>query len=196
MPGSAVSGEDPALATAEAVALELQAPRLWWIYLLTGIAWIVAALVILQFDSASIKTMSVIIGGMFTVAGVQQLFMSLVAESLRWLWMLFGLLFICAGIVVFLNLEDTFVGLADTLGFCLLLIGLWWTIEALLARDTNPLWWISLLAGVLVIITAFWTAGQFFMERAYILLVFSGVWALLHGITDIVRAFQLRSLRV
>jgi uncharacterized membrane protein HdeD (DUF308 family) len=196
MPGSAVSGEDPALATAEAVALELQAPRLWWIYLLTGIAWIVAALVILQFDSASIKTMSLIIGGMFTVAGVQQLFMSLVAESLRWLWMLFGLLFICAGIVVFLNLEDTFVGLADTLGFCLLLIGLWWTIEALLTRDTNPLWWISLLAGVLVIITAFWTAGQFFMERAYILLVFSGVWALLHGITDIVRAFQLRSLRV
>ena len=196
MAGSAVSSDDPALATAQAVALEVQVPRLWWIWLVTGIFWVVAALVILQFDQASIKTMSFILGGMFVVGGVQQLFMATVAESLRWLWVVFGVLFICAGIVVFLHLEETFAGLADTLGFCLLLIALWWMIEALLARGDNPLWWIGLLSGVVMLIAAFWTAGQFFMERAYVLLVIGGVWALLHGITDIVRAFQVRSLRV
>jgi len=41
---------------------------------------------------------------------------------------------------------------------------------------------------------AFWTAGQFFIERAYVLLVFAGVWALMQGITDIVRAFTVRRL--
>jgi uncharacterized membrane protein HdeD (DUF308 family) len=188
MAGTAVSREEPVLA----VALDAQLPRLWWIWLVTGIAWILAALVILQFDSASIRTMSFIIGGMFVVAGVQQIFDAVFADSLHWLLVVFGALFICAGIVVFLNLEDTFVGLADTLGFCFALIGLWWTIDALMARDGNPLWWMGLLGGILMLIAAFWIAGQFFMERAYILLVFAGVWALLHGITDIIRAFTVR----
>jgi hypothetical protein len=44
-------------------------------------------------------------------------------------------------------------------------------------------------------IVAFWTSGQFLVEKAYILLVFAGVWALMHGVTDIVRAFQVRKLR-
>jgi len=52
MAGSAISTDDPALATAEAVALEVQIPRLWWVWLVTGTLWIVAALVILQFDQA------------------------------------------------------------------------------------------------------------------------------------------------
>ena len=34
-----------------------------------------------------------------------------------------------------------------------------------------------------------------FIKKSYILLVFAGVWALMHGVTDIVRAFQIRSLR-
>jgi uncharacterized membrane protein HdeD (DUF308 family) len=43
-------------------------------------------------------------------------------------------------------------------------------------------------------IMAFWTSGQFFIHKAYTLIVFAGIWALMQGITDIVRAFQMRSL--
>ena len=43
-------------------------------------------------------------------------------------------------------------------------------------------------------ILAFWTAGQFFVEKAYVLLVFAGIWALMEGVTDIVRAFTVRQL--
>jgi uncharacterized membrane protein HdeD (DUF308 family) len=32
------------------------------------------------------------------------------------------------------------------------------------------------------------------MEKAYTLLVFAGIWALFHGVTDIVRAFQIRAV--
>ena len=38
----------------------------------------------------------------------------------------------------------------------------------------------------------FWTSGQFFIEKAYVLIVFAGVWALLQGVTEIVNAFRLR----
>ena len=47
-----------------------------------------------------------------------------------------------------------------------------------------------------MVILAFWTGGQFFIDKAYLLLVFAGIWALLHGVTDIVKAFQIRRLRV
>ncbi|HEX3278621.1 MAG TPA: hypothetical protein VHR40_08870, partial [Thermoleophilaceae bacterium] len=38
---------------------------LWWLRLIVGIAWCVAALVVLQFDEASVKTVGVLVGIMF-----------------------------------------------------------------------------------------------------------------------------------
>jgi hypothetical protein len=46
-----------------------------------------------------------------------------------------------------------------------------------------------------MVILAFWTGGQFFIEKQYTLLVFAGIWALMSGVTDIVRAFQVRKLK-
>ena len=40
----------------------------------------------------------------------------------------------------------------------------------------------------------FWAAGQFFIGKACILLVFAGTWALMEGINDVVRAFAVRQL--
>ena len=45
----------------------------------------------------------------------------------------------------------------------------------------------GLVAGILMVILAFWTAGQFFVEKAYVLLVFAGIWALMQGLIDIIR---------
>jgi uncharacterized membrane protein HdeD (DUF308 family) len=45
-----------------------------------------------------------------------------------------------------------------------------------------------------MVILAFWVSGQFFLQRAVTLLVFAGVWAMIKGITDIIRAFQIRAL--
>jgi hypothetical protein len=180
---------------AVAVALGRDIGRLWWLWLVTGIAWIVAALVILQFDQASVTTVGIIVGCMFLAAGVQQLTIAAVAPSLRWLWAIFGGLFIVCGIIAFIRPKNTFAGLADVLGFLFLVVGVWWTIEAFVERALNSLWWLGLLSGILMIVLAFWTSGQFFVKKAYLLLVFAGIWALMHGITDIVRAFQVRSLK-
>ena len=34
----------------------------WWLWIVSGIAWSVAALVVLQFDSASVTTIGIIVG--------------------------------------------------------------------------------------------------------------------------------------
>ena len=49
------------------------------------------------------------------------------------------------------------------------------------AAEENHAWRLSLIAGVLMIIVAFWTSGQFFIEKAYTLLVFAGIWSLMRG---------------
>jgi uncharacterized membrane protein HdeD (DUF308 family) len=167
----------------------------WWVWLVVGIAWIVASLVILQFDQASITTIGIIVGLMFVFAGAQQLVLAAVAESLRWLWAIFGVLFLIAGAICFFNPKDTFAGMADILGFLFLMVGIWWTIRAFIEKAANPAWWLGLIGGVMMLILAFWTSGQFFIEKAYTLVVLAGVWALMQGITDVIRAFAVRGMR-
>jgi uncharacterized membrane protein HdeD (DUF308 family) len=113
----------------------------------------------------------------------------------RWLFTIFGVLFVAAGVIALISPENTFAALADILGFLFLLVGVFWVIQALGSKDVNELWWIGLIAGILMIILAFYTAGQFFVEKAFVLLVFAGIWSLMQGITDIIRAFQIRNLR-
>jgi uncharacterized membrane protein HdeD (DUF308 family) len=167
----------------------------WWLWLIVGIAWIVASLVILQFNHASIVTVSVILGIMFALAAAQQFALAVVADRLKWLWALFGVLFAACAIICFVEPAGTFTGLANVLGFLFLVVGIWWIIQAFLGKEWNPMWWLGLIAGILLIVLAFWTSGQFFLDRAYTLLVFAGIWALMQGIIEIVRAFQIRSLR-
>ena len=166
----------------------------WWLWLAAGIAWLVASLVILQFDSASVTTVGIIVGVLFTVLGIQNIALASVTPRYGWLPAGFGVLFLICAVVCFVRPENTFAGMADILGFLFVTIALWWMIRAFLERPVNPTWWVGLISGILMTGVAFWTAGQFFIEKAYVLLVFAGIWALCEGITDIVRAFEIRSV--
>ena len=64
-------------------------------------------------------------------------------------------------------------------------------VRAFLERPLDPLWWLGLIGGILMTGLAFWTSGQFFIEKAYVLLVFAGIWALMEGTAEIVQAFAL-----
>jgi uncharacterized membrane protein HdeD (DUF308 family) len=167
----------------------------WWVLLIGGIAWLAASLVILQFDKASITTVGILTGVLFVVAGIENIWLaSIDGMPARWASALFGGLFLVSGIVCFASPTSTFAGLADMLGFLFLMIGVWWMVRAFIERPINPAWWLGLISGILMTTMAFWTSGQFFIHKAYVLLVFAGIWAMMQGITNIVRAFQVRAL--
>jgi uncharacterized membrane protein HdeD (DUF308 family) len=133
---------------------------------------------------------------MFLASGAQQLVLAgLVEGSMRWILIIFGGLLVIAGVIALINPEETFAGIADILGFLFLLVGLFWIIEAFSERDTNDLWWFGLISGIAMIVLAFWTGGQFFIDKTYTLLVFAGIWALFHGVGDLIKAFQIRNLK-
>jgi uncharacterized membrane protein HdeD (DUF308 family) len=171
-----------------------QVARYWWAELLLGVLWVVIAVVVLKFNHASVVTVGVLTGIMFLLFAAEEFALAAVDRSARWFWALFGVLLTAAGIVALIHPRNTFAGFADILGFVFLLIGILWLLQAFAERTFNGLWWLGLISGILMVVLAFWVSGEFFLDRAATLLVFAGVWALIKGITDIVRAFQIRAL--
>jgi len=169
---------------------------LWWMWLAFGILWTAAAIVILQFDDASVKTIGIIVGIMFLVTAFQNMVLSaLVDGGLRWLFGIFAFLFLLAGIWSIVNATEAFVAIVDVLGFLFVLVGVFWVIQAFAVREEgNELWWLGLVTGILLMVVGFWIGGQYFDEKARFLIAFAGIWALLSGITDLIRAFQIRKL--
>jgi uncharacterized membrane protein HdeD (DUF308 family) len=55
----------------------------------------------------------------------------MLAERLKWLYALFGVLFVAAGVLALISPENTFAALADILGFLFLIVGVFWVIQAL-----------------------------------------------------------------
>ncbi len=169
--------------------------RYWWVELLGGVLWLIIAAVVLKFNHASVVTVGVLTGIMFLLFAAEEFALAALDDSAtRWLWMFFGGLMVAAGVVSLIHPRETFAGFADILGFVFLLIGVIWMVQSFAERPINDLWWMGLISGILMIVLAFWVSGQFFLTRAYTLLVFAGIWAAMKGITDIVRAFQLRRI--
>jgi uncharacterized membrane protein HdeD (DUF308 family) len=171
-----------------------QLSKWWWLWLVAGIAWIIASLVILQFHAASLVTVAVIFGVFFLVAGIQEFFLASVAPGWKWLWIVLGIILVLGGLYALFRPIATFVAIADMLGFLFLLLGVFWTMEALFTRAVYDLWYLNLIAGILMIVLGFWTGGQFLASKATTLLLFAGIWALFHGVMDIVRSFRIRRL--
>ena len=166
----------------------------WWIELLLGLFWVVIAVVVLKFDRASVTTVGVLTGLMFLLFAAQEFLLAAVDRHTRWLWAIFGVLLAASGIVALMNPVSTFAGFADILGFVFALIGAMWMVHAFAERPINSLWWLTLISGIMMIVLAFWVSGQFFVYRAYTLLIFAGIWAMTTGIIDVVRAFEIREL--
>ena len=65
----------------------------WWIFLLTGIAWLIIAWVVLRFTPASVATVGVLLGVLFLVATINEFFIASVLSSWRWLHIVMGIIF-------------------------------------------------------------------------------------------------------
>jgi uncharacterized membrane protein HdeD (DUF308 family) len=179
--------------SAEARQAVATAARFWWAWLVAGIVWIAASMIILQLDHRSFKVVGIALGITFILAGIQEFAVAYMTESgWKWLWVAFGVLLLGGGIWALFNPTETFLAVANIIGFVFVLIGIGWTVEALATMGSSPLAWIGIVAGILMIGLGFWAASRLLVTQAYILLVFAGVWALLHGVTDIVKAFVIR----
>ena len=167
----------------------------WWLFLLTGIAWLVFALIVFQWDYTSVSAISYLFGVVAIVAGVNEFFqLSVVTRGWKFVHGLLGLLFIIAGIYALWHPYDTFATLAALVGIFLLIKGIYDITVAFITKGEFELWWLQLVVGLFEIGLAFWVAGNF-REKAILLVVYVGLIALMRGISEIFVAFKLKGLR-
>lgn len=167
--------------------------KLWWIFLLTGIIWIIVSVMVLRFTTTSVTTVGVLIGVLFLGAGLNELLIFGVRRSgWRWLDLALGLLFLIGALYSFINPEDAFWALAAAFGLVLVLMGIVQIVTSTVEREQNELWWLGLVVGILELLLGFWASQQFVPARAALLILWVGFFALFRGISEIVLAFAMK----
>jgi uncharacterized membrane protein HdeD (DUF308 family) len=164
----------------------------WWIFLLTGIAWLILSWIALRFTPASVPTVGILLGFLFLAAMVNEFFIASVLPGWRWLHVLMGIIFAFGAGWSFAQPYNAFWTLASILGLLLVFRGTLDIITSASTRDVNSVWWLGMLVGILEILLGFWASQQYRPVQGALLLIWIGFFALFRGISEIVIAFQLR----
>ena len=171
-----------------------EAAHRWWIFLASGIAWLVFALLVFQWNYTTVYAISILFGITALIAGVNEFF-AITVSTTGWKWVhgFLGVLFVIAGIWALVHPHTAFATLAALVAFFLLVKGIFDLTVAFMTKGYFDLWWVQLVLGILEIVLAFWVAGSF-RQQAILLVVYVGIVALTRGITEIFLAFKLKGL--
>jgi len=165
----------------------------WWLFLITGIAWLIISVMVLRFTPASINTVGILMGVLFLLAGFNEFMITAVTHHWRWAHILLGIFFVIGAIWAFARPFNAFWALASVLGLLLIFKGTLDIIAAVMTKDVNSSWWLGLVTGILELILGFWASQQAFPARGALLLLWVGFFALFRGISEIVISFEVRS---
>jgi uncharacterized membrane protein HdeD (DUF308 family) len=167
----------------------------WWLFLVTGIGWMLVGLIVLRFDYTSVSAISILFGIVAIAAGVLEILALVFARG--WWKVLHAVLvvvFIGAGIVAFIHPGDTFEALAAVFSFFLIFAGTFDIITSISARREIEVWWLQLVGGIIEVALGFWAAG-FYGRSAVLLIAWVAAFTLIRGIRDIVLAFRIREVQ-
>ena len=178
---------------ADELAFARSFTRNWWIWLVTGILWLVFSLVVFRFDISSAKSIGVLAGIMFLVAGLFELVVTVAVDGVFWKILngLVAVALMVGGIMSFVRPGNAFVAVASITGFMFLAVGILDIVVALATKAVDDLWWIRLTLGIAAVLLALWASGDF-ERKAILLVIWVGVFALTRGIGSLVFAFQVR----
>jgi uncharacterized membrane protein HdeD (DUF308 family) len=167
----------------------------WWLFLVTGIGWLVFALLVFQWNYTTVYAVSFLFGFVALIAAVNE-FVQIAVSTTGWkiAHAILGVIFGIAGVWALVHPYNAFATIAALMGFFLLFKGVFDLTAAFATKPVYDLWWFQLVLGIIEIVLAFWIAGDF-RAKTILLVVYVGVIALTRGITELMLAFKLRRLR-
>jgi uncharacterized membrane protein HdeD (DUF308 family) len=171
--------------------------RYWWVFLVSGILWLLIAWMVLRLNASSITTVGVLLGAVFIIAGINEVGIAALATSGWKVWhYILAVIFFLGGLYGFIRPVNTFFALASVLGLILVFYGAFEIIQAVATRAVNPYWWLGLILGILLVLLAFWVSGSdrvyALAQRTYLILFWVGFLALFRGFSQIFLAFTVR----
>jgi uncharacterized membrane protein HdeD (DUF308 family) len=171
--------------------------RYWWLFLVTGILWLVIAWMVLRLNATSITTVGVLLGVVFLIAGVNEVGIASLTPGGWKVWhYILAVIFFLGALWGFIRPVNTFFALASVLGLILIFYGAFDIIQSVASRAVNPYWWLQLITGILLVLLAFWVSGSdrvyALAQRTYLILFWVGFLALFRGFSQIFLAFTVR----
>lgn len=166
----------------------------WWLFLLTGIAWFLFAVLVFQWDYTSVYAVSYLFGAVAVIVGVNEL-LQIAVSTPGWKIVrgILGVLFVIGGVAALVHPRNAFETIAALIGLFFLCKGIFDFTTSILTRAEFELWWVQLLVGIGEILLAFWVAGNF-RQQAILLVAYVGLIGISRGITELILAFKLRGL--
>ena len=156
--------------------------RYWWVLLISGIAWLIVAWLVLRANVTSLTTVGILLGILFVAAGINEVVFANIAVGGGWKFLHYaiGVIFLLGGLWAFIRL---FYGAFEI-------------VRGVASRDENRYWWVGLISGILLILLAFWVSSSDrtynLANRTFLILFFVGFMALIRGFTQIILAFSIR----
>ena len=174
-----------------------EAARYWWLFLVSGILWLLIAWLVLRMNQTSIAAVGILLGVMFLLAGINEVGVAALAPGGWKVWhYIMAVIFLLGALWGFIRPVNTFFALASVLGLILVFYGAFEIVQAVATRAVNPYWWLNLIMGILLVLLAFWVSGSdrvyALAQRTYLILFWVGFLALFRGFSQIFLAFTAR----
>ena len=167
--------------------------RYWWLLLIAGAAWIMIAVVTLRFTYSTVEAVAKLFGVVFLVAAAAEAMMGALSSRgwrvARWL---VAVVFVIAGVVAFLAVKATVIGLAAVMSVLFVIWGTLGVVTAIAARRERG-WRAPLIAGLAELAIGVWMLGSLHASITTLLISVAG-GTVVHGIGDIRSAFLVRKI--
>jgi uncharacterized membrane protein HdeD (DUF308 family) len=179
---------DDDIAVGDAVSTQLE--KMWGWYLAGGIISMIFGFFVISYRHASVYAIIYLASGFFIAAGVFEIVGAARMARQRWLHLVFGVIWVGAGIVGFVWPHITIYIVAILVGWGFLVLGIFDIINAIRYRYL-PFWWAYLIRGVIAVALGFLCIRHPGAPLTA-LVVLIGILAIVFGAVEVIGAFSAR----
>ena len=179
---------DDEIAVGDVVSTQLE--KMWGWYLAGGIIAMIFGFFVISYRHASVYAIVYLASGFFIVGGLFELIGGLRAARQRWPLIIFGLIWIGAGIVGFVWPHITIFIVAILVGWGFLVLGIFDIVNSI-RYHYLPYWWAYLIRGIIAVAIGFLCIRHPGAPLTA-LVVLIGIGAILFGAVELIGAFSAR----
>jgi uncharacterized membrane protein HdeD (DUF308 family) len=176
------------IAVGDVVSAQLE--KMWGWYLAGGIIAMIFGFFVISYRHASVYAIVYLASGFFIVGGLFELIGGLRAARQRWPLIIFGVIWVGAGIVGFVWPHITIFIVAILVGWGFLVLGIFDIVNSI-RYHYLPYWWAYLIRGIIAVALGFLCIRHPGAPLTA-LVVLIGIGAIVFGAVELIGAFSAR----
>ena len=176
------------IAVGDVVSAQLE--KMWGWYLAGGIIAMIFGFFVISYRHASVYAIVYLASGFFSVGGLFELIGGLRAARQRWPLIIFGVIWVGAGIVGFVWPHITIFIVAILVGWGFLVLGIFDIVNSI-RYHYLPYWWAYLIRGIIAVALGFLCIRHPGAPLTA-LVVLIGIGAIVFGAVELIGAFSAR----